>query len=289
MRGLLLVLAGFVGLAGSVTASVAQTQPQPAASTFDRVKTEGVLRIGVRHSAAPFSYFDDAGQPQGFSWELCKEIVKGLEADMARKLETKVTSIDLTQSFDKLADGSIDLQCGSTTRTAERQKRVQFSKTFFVAGIRVAYRKAEPDFAVATRLGNVIALENSTAAGIAKKLFGTSPNPAVGGSVSTVKGYDEGVAKLKDKQADLFLADAVLMPLDASIAFREKPLTVEPYALMMRLDDSKFSSAIDRHLIRLLATQADSIADRTGLKGKVNALTREVWKRPSSDTALSLY
>lgn len=98
-----------------------------------------MINVGVRHSAAPFSYFDAAGQPQGFTWAICKAVVKGLEVELGRRLTTKVVSVDLAQSFDKLADNSIDMQCGSTTHTAERDKRVQFSKTLFVAGMRVAY------------------------------------------------------------------------------------------------------------------------------------------------------
>lgn len=262
---------------------------QNKSPTLEKMKSDGVINIGVRHSAAPFSYFDANNQPQGFTWEICKEIVKGLEAELGRGLSTKVVSVDLAQSFDKLADNSIDLQCGSTTHTAEREKRVQFSKTFFVAGIKVAYRKADADFAGPLKHGKVIALQNSTASTVVKKIFAGVSDKALFGGAADVKSYDEGIARLKNKDADTFFADIVLLPLDDAITFRDKPLTVEPYALMMRKGDAVFSGTIDRLLTKVLKTQAETIAEKTGLKGKISPLTREVWKRPSSDTALSLY
>ena len=264
-------------------------QAQTASPTLERIKSDGVINIGVRHSAAPFSYFDAGGLPQGFTWEICKEVVKGLELDLGRRLTTKVVSVDLAQSFDKLADNTIDLQCGSTTHTAERDKRVQFSKTFFVAGMRVAYRKADAEFANPLKNGKVIALEKSTASTVVKKIFNGDTDKALFGGASDVKSYEEGIAQLKSKTADTFYADAVLLPLDDAIAFRDKPLTVEPYALMMRKGDLAFSGTIDKILTRVLKTEAETLAEKTGLKGKINSLTREVWKRPSSDTALSLY
>ena len=106
---------------------------------------------------------------------------------------------------------------------------------------------------------------------------------------SDVKSYEEGVAQLKSKAADTFYADAVLLPLDDAIIFRDKPLTVEPYALMMRKGDAASSGAVDKVLTKVLKTEAENLAEQNGLKGKINSLTREVWKRPSSDTALSRY
>lgn len=285
-----LVRCGRQAIVASALLAAAVTAPaQTAPLTLDRIKSDGVVNIGVRHSAAPFSYFDAAGQPQGFTWEVCKQIIKGLEAELGRRLTTNVVSVDLAQSFDKLADRSIDLQCGSTTHTAEREARVQFSKTFFVAGIKVAYRKADADFASPLKHGKVIALQNSTASSVVKKIFVGNTDKTLFAGAADVKSYEDGVALLKNKQADTFFADIVLLPLDEAITFRDKPLTVEPYALMMRKGDATWSGTVDRLLAAVLKTQGDALAKKTGLKGKINTLTREVWKRPSSDTALSLY
>lgn len=276
-------------IAAALVSLAIGAQAQSASPALEKIRSEGVINIGVRHSAAPFSYFDAAGQPQGFTWAICKAVVKGLEVELGRRLTTKVVSVDLAQSFDKLADNSIDMQCGSTTHTAERDKRVQFSKTFFVAGMRVAYRKADPQFASALKNGKVIALEKSTASTVVKKIFSGDTEKALFSGASDVKSYEEGVAQLKSKAADTFYADAVLLPLDDAIIFRDKPLTVEPYALMMRKGDAAFSGAVDKVLSKVLKTEAETLAEQNGLKGKINSLTREVWKRPSSDTALSLY
>jgi len=81
----------------------------------------------------------------------------------------------------------------------------------------------------------------------------------------------------------------VLLPLDDAIIFRDKPLTVEPYAMMTRNRDAAFSGAVDKLLTKVLETDAETLAGQNGLNGKINSLTREAWKRPSSNTALSLF
>ena len=284
-RSLIVVMLGVLGVFSAASAA----DGVAASATLKKIKASSAISIGVRHSAAPFSYFDASNQPQGFTWEVCKEIVRGLELELGQRLKTKVVSVNLAESFEKLDDTSIDLQCGSTTHTAERDKKVQFSKTFFVAGIKVAYRKDEPEFASPLNHGRVIYLKNSTASTVVKTIFASTTDKAVFGGANEVKSYEEGVALLKSKQADTFFADIVLLPTDDAIKFRDKPLTVEPYALMMRKGDPVFSNMVDKLLSKTLQTQGDAIAEKTGVKGKVNSLTREVWKRPSNDTALSLY
>src|SRR4030095_965068 len=97
---------------------------------------------------------------------------------------------------------------------------------------------------------------------------------------SEVGNYEEGIAKLKNKEADTFFAEAVLLPLDPAVAFREKPLTVEPYALVMRKGDPEFVATINRLMAKVIATQSEAMVKQTGLAGKVNALTRDAWRRP---------
>ena len=278
--------------AGACAAQAAGGNPASAPDlppTLARLKSEGVIRIGVREGAAPFAYFDKAGEPQGFTVDLCNAIVKNLEQDIGRPLTRKVVPVTLANSFDKLQDGSIDIQCGSTTHPAEREAKAAFSNTFFIAGIRIAYRKGDPDYSDPQRFGRVIALANSTAAGLAKKRLSEIQDSSRLAGQSTVATYADGVAKLKAKEADTFFGDSVLIPSDPAIVFRDRPLTVEPYALMMRRGDNDFVAAVNKAMASAVNLQGQTFANNAGIGDKINSLTKDAWRNPSSDVALSMY
>ena len=158
-RGLGLALA----LAG---AAQAHAQGAHTGDTLVRIKSEGVIHIGVRDSAPPFAYYDAQGRPAGFSWALCQALVKQMEIDLKRPITIQPLPVSLASSFEMLEDGRIDLQCGSTTHTTERARQVDFSSTFFIAGIVTSYRKDEVRFASPLQFGRVGVVAHSTAATI---------------------------------------------------------------------------------------------------------------------------
>ena len=105
-----------------------------------------------------------------------------------------------------------------------------------------------------------------------------------------VKSYEEGVAKLKAKEADTLFADSVLIPLDPAIDRRRSLETVEPYALMMRKGDRAFVDAVDRALMKVLSgPQARQFATDAKLDGRLNVLTTEAWHRGSKEPAPQMY
>jgi glutamate/aspartate transport system substrate-binding protein len=263
---------------------------QPAASavsTVSKIKAEGVIRVGLRHSSPPFSYFDERGNPRGFTWALCNEIVKSIEAELGRPITTKIVSVDLKSSYDLLAQGVIDIQCGVTTHTTEREKLVGFTNTFFVAGIGIAHRKGDARFAEGANYGRVLTFESSTASGIVRKRFAGATGKATFLGQTDVKTYEEGINRLKRKEADTFFVDRVLLPLDEDIVFRERP--VEPYALMTRRNDGEFIALVDKSMARILGTRGEALANENGLRGRIGALTRDAWRRPSNVAAMPLY
>ena len=213
-----------------------QAQAQAAPDTLAKVRSEGVIRLGVRDNAAPFAYVDAKGKPGGFTWDVCRALVKNLEAELGRPIEIKVVPNAFAAPFDLLKDGRIDMQCGATTHSAERAKQADFSNTFFVSGIAVAYRKEDVQYANSLKFGRVAVLANSTAAKIMERRMGAKGSASIDTMVP-VKNYEEGVAKLKAKEADTLFADSVLIPLDPAIDRRRSLETVEPYALMMRKGD----------------------------------------------------
>lgn len=266
-----------------------QAQAQAAPDTLAKVRSEGVIRLGVRDNAAPFAYVDAKGKPGGFTWEVCRALVKNLEAELGRPIEIKVVPNAFAAPFDLLKDGRIDMQCGATTHSAERAKQADFSNTFFVSGIAVAYRKEDVQYANPLKFGRVAVLANSTAAKIMERRMGAKGSASIDTMVP-VKNYEEGVAKLKAKEADTLFADSVLIPLDPAIDRRRSLETVEPYALMMRKGDRAFVDAVDRALMKVLSgPQARQFATDAKLDGRLNILTTEAWRRGSKEPAPQMY
>lgn len=266
-----------------------QAQAQAAPDTLAKVRSEGVIRLGVRDNAAPFAYVDAKGKPGGFTWEVCRALVKNLEAELGRPIEIKVVPNAFAAPFDLLKDGRIDMQCGATTHSAERAKQADFSNTFFVSGIAVAYRKEDVQYANPLKFGRVAVLANSTAAKIMERRM-SAKGPASIDTMVPVKSYEEGVAKLKAKEADTLFADSVLIPLDPAIDRRRSLETVEPYALMMRKGDRAFVDAVDRALMKVLSgPQARQFATDAKLDGRLNILTTEAWHRGSKEPAPQMY
>lgn len=177
-----------------------QAQAQAAPDTLAKVRSEGVICLGVRDNAAPFAYVDAKGKPGGFTWEVCRALVKNLEAELGRPIEIKVVPNAFAAPFHLLKDGRIDMQCGATTHSAERAKQADFSNTFFVSGIAVAYRKEDVQYANPLKFGRVAVLANSTAAKIMERRMGAKGSASIDTMVP-VKSYEEGVAKLKAKDS----------------------------------------------------------------------------------------
>lgn len=266
-----------------------QAQAQAAPDTLAKIRSEGVIRLGVRDNAAPFAYVDAKGKPGGFTWDVCRALVKNLEAELGRPIEIKVVPNAFAAPFDLLKDGRIDMQCGATTHSAERAKQADFSNTFFVSGIAVAYRKEDVQYANPLKFGRVAVLANSTAAKIMERRMGAKGSASIDTMVP-VKSYEEGVAKLKAKEADTLFADSVLIPLDPAIDRRRSLETVEPYALMMRKGDRAFVDAVDRALMKVLSgPQARQFATDAKLDGRLNILTTEAWRRGSKEPAPQMY
>lgn len=274
-------LAGLLALAmGPV---VAGAQPMAEADTLARLRAGHGVTLGVRNSAPPFAVVDAQGQPAGFAWELCQEVVRRLSARIGRPIEVKVVPVALAESFDLLRSGRIDLQCGSTTHTVERARQVDFSVTFFVSGVAAAYRKAESRMAGATEFGRAGVLAGSTAE---RAMRVREPRKSMYRieSVTPLANYGEGLRLLKAGAIDTLVADAALLPEDADIGVRRQFLTVEPYALMMRKGDTAFVQAVDEALKAVLASPlAAQMAARAGLR--VNPLTHDAWRQPGKQPA----
>ena len=105
--------------------------------TLKKIKDSGAITIGHRDASIPFSYYDDKQQPIGYAMDLCAKIVDAVKAELKMpKLEVKYQLVTSANRIPLMANGTIDLECGSTTNNLERQKQVAFTITHFVTANR---------------------------------------------------------------------------------------------------------------------------------------------------------
>ena len=239
----LLILAGVV-----TSASLAQAQTAP---TLDKVKASGSISVAYRESSIPFSYLDGNAQPTGFGWEICARIVDEVKKATGRA-DLKVTTQSVTSAnrIPLLMNGTIDIECGSTTNNATRQKDVAFAVTTYVEEVRIAVKAASGITGIAQLTGkNVATTTGTTSVQLLRK-----HERANGVDFKEVFGKDhaDSFLLLESGRADAFVMDGQI--LAGNIAKAKSPadfrivgevLAVEPIAIMIRKDDPAFKKAVD--------------------------------------------
>src|SRR5207247_1542576 len=120
-----------------------QAQAQELTGTLKKIKDTGAISIGFRETSPPFSYLDDNHEPIGFAIDICTKIVDAVKKELKLdKLEVKLNPVASTTRIPLIANGTIDLECGSTTNNADRQKQISFTNTHFLTASRFVSKKA---------------------------------------------------------------------------------------------------------------------------------------------------
>ena len=241
MKKQLLSLACAAALVAPVAAS---------ANTLDKVKASGVITMGVRDSSGALSYTLGDGKYVGYHVEICQRIVEQVEKAVGRKLETKYVSVTSQNRIPLTQNGTVDLECGSTTNNAARQRDVSFAVTTYVEEVRIAV-KANSGITTINQLNgkNVATTTGTTSVQHLRR-----HERAAGVDFKEVYGKDhaESFLLLESGRADAFVMDGSI--LAGNIALSKNPsdfriagevLSVEPIAIMMRKDDAAFKKVAD--------------------------------------------
>ncbi len=227
-----------------------------AAQTLERLAGDGVVKLGYRETAIPFSFADPAtGLPRGYSVALCEAIVPDLAAAAGvSSLRVEFVPVTAANRFDAVVDGRIDLLCGVATQTLARRERVDFSIPTFVDGAGVALRRGGArNFA--DLAGRTVAVTAGTTT--EEGLHATLADMGVRAEVRTVGDHDEGLRILRAGEVDAYFADhAILLYLVArsgadDVIVADDQLSLETHALALPRGDSDFRLAVDRGLSRL--------------------------------------
>ena len=227
-----------------------------AAQTLDKVRKSGTLTLGYIEGAAPFSYVDANGAPQGYSVDLCRAVADAIAEQLGRTLKTRWTKLTIQNRIDAVRRGQVDLECSTTTWTLARQKLVDFSLVTFVDGGSILSKVDAPMGRIADYGGKRIAVLQDTTT--ERALREALARALVNAEVVTVKARDEGLELLRQSQVDGFAADrttliGVVAKRAAGDVFKllEEDFSIEQYALMLPRGDADFRLAVNRGLARL--------------------------------------
>ena len=229
------------------------------ADALARIKDSGVIKLGYREDAAPFSYRDDRGEPAGYSVGLCGAVVADLQQELNRPgLEIQFVPVGAEDRFAALQNGTIDLLCGATTATLSRRQLVDFSLPTFIDGASVLYLKDGPaDFEALA--GHKVGVRGGTTT--EEALRNSLKKIGVDAQIVAVADHKEGLRSLEAGELSAYFADqGILLFLmlqsqsPETLRLSGRFFTREPYALALPRGDSEFRLLVDRTLSRLYRT-----------------------------------
>jgi len=241
-----------VAVAAAAGLFTTPVQAQDLSGTLKKIKDTGSITIGHREASIPFSYLDDKQQPVGYAMDLCMKIVDAVKTELKMpNLKIALQPVTSANRIPLLQNGTIDIECGSTTNSVERQKQVAFGPTYFVINVTAAVKKASGIKTLAELNGKAISTTSgTTAVPLLKKYEKTASI-----DVKEIYGKDhaESMQLLSTDRVTAFVMDDIL--LAGQIANQPNPgeylifpesLRTEPYSMMLRRDDPQFKALVDR-------------------------------------------
>ncbi len=228
------------------------------AQTLDKIKSSGAITIGYRESSIPFSYLDDKAQPTGFSWELCARIVDAAKLATGRTdVKVNTQSVTSANRIPLLINGTVDIECGSTTNNSERAKQVTFAINTFYTGTRFMVKTGSPVKTLTDLKGKKVVTTTGTTN--FRIMRGLNEDHKLGIDLIGAKDHSESALLVTQGRADAFAMDDILLyglrasaPNPAELAVVGEAIQVEPYAIMLRRDDPGFKKLVDDTLIGLI-------------------------------------
>lgn len=244
-------------LAATVVAAPAFAQES---ATLKKIKETSTITLGHRESSIPFSYYDDKQQVIGYSQEVMLKVVEAVKADLKlSKLDVKMMPVTSANRIPLIQNGTVDIECGSTTNNTERQKQVGFSNSIFVIGTKLMAKKdaGVKDFADLSGK-NVVTTAGTTSERLLRKM---NEEKKMGMNVISAKDHGESFLTLETGRAVAFMMDDALLYGETAKAKRPTDWSVvgtaqsmEAYGCMLRKDDPAFKKIVDKTIAGLMSS-----------------------------------
>ena len=266
-----------------VLLAFAVAAPAPAQEgTLEKIKASGAITLGHRDGSIPFSYYDDQQRPVGYAVDLCLRIVDAVKAALRMpKIDVKYQLVTSANRIPLMANGTIDLECGSTTNNLEREKQVSFTITHFVTANRWIAKKSASIRSLADLKGKTVVSTAGTTN--IKQITEINAAQNLGMNIISANGHPEAFQMVETGRAVAFVMDDILLYSLAAQARRpgdyaisREALSVEPYGIMMRRDDAALKKVVDAAMVGIYKS------------GQINALYAKWFLKPIPPRGLNL-
>jgi glutamate/aspartate transport system substrate-binding protein len=236
------------------------------AGTLKKIKDTGVISLGYRESSIPFSYYDEQQNVIGYSHEFMMKIVDAVKQKLKTPdLKTRLTPVTPQNRIPLVQNGTVDLECGSTTNNVEREQQVTFSNTIFVIGTRLMTRK---DSGIKDWLDlegkTVVTTAGTTSERLLRRM---NQDKGMGMNIISAKDHEEAFQALASGRASAFMMDDALLAGEraksghpAEFVILGTPQSEEAYGCMMRKNDPEFKKVVDGAIAKIETSgEADQI------------------------------
>src|SRR3982075_3154857 len=241
-----------IGLALAAAFCGCQANADELTGTLKNIKETGAITLGFRDSSIPFSYLDDSQKPIGYAMDICYKIVDAVKKELKLdKLEVKLNPGTSSTRIPLLANGTIDLECGSTTNNADRQKQISFTNTHFLTASRYVSKKANKINAIDDLKGkSVVSTAGTTNI---KQLTEATAARGLNVNIIPAKDHAEAFLMVETDRAFAFVMDDILLASlvagskapDDYVISKDAFSKPEPYGIILRKDDAAFKKVVD--------------------------------------------
>ena len=276
MKRTFALIAAIAATVGFAATSAAQD------GTLKKIKDSGSITVGHRDASVPFSYYDDKQQAVGYSLDLCAKIVTAIKNELKMPvLEVKYQLITSANRIPLMANGTIDLECGSTTNNLSRQEQVWFSNTTYVTANRFVTKKASNIKKLADLKGKTVVSTAGTTN--IKQITEINAAQNLGMSILSANGHPEAFRMVETGRAVAFVMDDILLygliaqsPSPKDYVISSEAFSIEPYGLMVRKDDKAFKKVVDDALVQVFKS------------GEINAIYAKWFQKPIPPRGVNL-
>ncbi|MFJ3058044.1 amino acid ABC transporter substrate-binding protein [Herbaspirillum sp. NPDC087042] len=243
------------GLLATMVMGVVQAAPaEEVGGTLRKIKEKGAIVLGVRDAAKPFSYLNDKQEYEGYALDICLALARNVQRQLGLP-QLKITMVPVTSStrLPLIQNGTIDLECGNTTNTAERQNIVEFSPTYYVSGSRFLSRKSSGIQGLADLRGKRLAINSGTTH--IKLLAALNDEQKLGIDILPSRDTAEGMLLLETGRVAAFMNDDIVLASLAGgskirneLVLSSEALSVEPFGLIYRKNDPEFKKFVESNI-----------------------------------------
>ncbi|MEP9367350.1 amino acid ABC transporter substrate-binding protein [Xanthobacter sp. VNH20] len=225
---------------------------QDLTGTLKKIKDTGTITLAYRESSIPFSYLDDNQKPVGFAMDICAKVVEAVKKELKLdKLDVAYTPVTSATRIPLIANGTVDLECGSTTNNPDRQKQVGFTNTHYLTASRFVSKKSSNIKSIADLAGKTVVSTSGTTN--IKQLNEANTERKLNINIVPAKDHAEAFLMVETDRAVAFVMDDIL--LSSLVAGSKDPSAYvisddafskpEPYGIMLRRDDPAFKAVVD--------------------------------------------